>query len=195
MKKTAALVVGARPQFIKTAPLVIELGRFFNLILIHTGQHYDFMMSGNFFDELNLPGPDYHLGISWNNSGKQTGRMIEGLDQVFTYEKPDIVIVIGDTNSTLAGAIAAAKHRIQIAHIEAGVRSHDKFLPEQINRVVTDSITECFLCPTPSSLENLSREGKTDNLFDTGDILYDCIRMFENKLTAEIRGKDYNSSG
>jgi len=182
VKKKAALVVGARPQFIKTAPLVMELGRFFEIILIHTGQHYDFMMSDTFFEELNLPDPDYHLGVSWAGDGKQTARMMEGLDNIFSHERSDLTIAVGEKNSTLAGAIASSKLRIPVAHIEAGVRSKDKYLPEQINRVITDSISDCFLCPTPSSVENLDNEGKTDNVYDTGDILYDCLRLFKTKI-------------
>jgi UDP-N-acetylglucosamine 2-epimerase len=180
--KKAALVVGARPQFIKTAPLILELGRFFRTVLIHTGQHYDFMMSDKFFDELNLPEPDYHLEMANLSVGRQTGRMLEGLESVLSFEKPDIAIVVGDTNSTLAGALAAAKLGIYLIHVEAGLRSKDKRLPEQINRVVTDSITECFLCPTPSAVENLKHEGKNENVFDTGDLIYDCLRIYEKQI-------------
>jgi len=180
----AALIVGARPQFIKIAPLALKLRRYYNTVLIHTGQHYDFMMSDTFFEELNIFYPDYHLNIPGGSSGKQTGRMIESLDSVLNFEKPDFAIVVGDTNSTLAGALAAAKLRIPIIHVEAGVRSKDKNLPEQINRVATDSVADCFFCPTPSSVANLNKEGKYENVFDTGDIVYDCLRMFENKIPA-----------
>ena len=180
--KKAALVVGARPQFIKTAPLIQELGRFFSMILIHTGQHYDFSMSGIFFEELQLPLPDYHLEAHGGTHGQQTGSMLSGLDSVLRFEKPDVVIVVGDTNSTLAGALAAAKLKIPVVHVEAGVRSKDRQLPEQINRVVTDSIADCMLCPVPSAVENLNREGKFDNVVDAGDIIYDCLRMFERHI-------------
>ena len=185
--KKAALVVGTRPQFVKTAPLILELGRFFRTILIHTGQHYDFMMSGNFFSELNIPNPDYHLETGGGAQGRQIGRMIEGLEAVMLYEKPDIVIVVGDTNSTLAGAVTASKLKLPLAHIEAGVRSKDKNLPEQINRLVTDAVSDFFMCPTPSAVENLRHEGKMDNLFDTGDVIYDCLRLFETKIPSEPR--------
>jgi UDP-GlcNAc3NAcA epimerase len=180
--KKAALVVGARPQFIKTAPLILELGRFFKMVLIHTGQHYDFMMSEKFFDELAIPDPDYHLEAAGKTPGKQIGRMIQGLEAAFIKEKPDLAIVVGDTNSTLAGAIAAVKFGLPLAHIEAGVRSKSKTLPEQINRLVTDSVSDYFLCPTPRAVENLQSEGKSINLYDTGDVIYDCLRLFESKI-------------
>lgn len=176
------MVVGARPQFIKTAPLILELGRFFQTVLIHTGQHYDFEMSDTFFEELKLPDPDYHLDRPGGTHGRQTGRMLEGLDFVLGFEKPDLTIVVGDTNSTLAGALAAAKLAIPVVHVEAGVRSRDNTLPEQINRVVTDSVSDCMLCPTPAAVDNLRREGKSENVYDTGDVIYDCLRMFENRI-------------
>jgi UDP-N-acetylglucosamine 2-epimerase len=180
--KKAALVVGARPQFIKTAPLIQELGRFFDMVLIHTGQHYDFPMSGIFFEELQLPPPDYHLDAHGGTHGQQTGRMLSGLDSVLSFEKPEVVVVVGDTNSTLAGALAASKLKIPVVHVEAGVRSRDPYLPEQINRVVTDSIADCMLCPVPSAVENLNREGKFEKVFDAGDIIYDCLRMFDKHI-------------
>jgi UDP-GlcNAc3NAcA epimerase len=175
----AALVVGARPQFIKTAPLISELGRFWQMVLIHTGQHFDFMMSENFFRELSIPKPDYHLNIPQGTQGKQTGRMIEGLESVLKFENPELVIVVGDTNSTMAGAIAATKLRLPLTHVEAGVRANDKNLPEQINRVVTDSISDCFFCPSETEIRNLAAEGISENVFDSGDVIYDCLRMFE----------------
>ncbi len=184
--KKAALVVGARPQFIKAAPLIAEMGRFFEVILIHTGQHYDFMMSETFFNELDIPSPDYHLEINHGSAGKQTGEMIQRLEPIFDFERPDFVIVIGDTNSTLAGALAAAQQRLPLVHIEAGVRSKDEKLQEQINRKVTDSISDLFLCPSPSAVENLRREGKTEKVFDTGDILYDSLRLIENKIPSDL---------
>ena len=178
----AALVVGARPQFIKTAPLITELGRFWQVVLIHTGQHYDFMMSENFFQELSIPHPDYHLNIPHGSQGMQTGRMLEGLESVLKFENPQLVIVVGDTNSTMAGAIAATKLRLPLAHVEAGVRAQDKNLPEQINRVVTDSISDYYLCPSKIEVNNLAREGITGNVFDSGDVIYDCLRMFERYI-------------
>jgi UDP-N-acetylglucosamine 2-epimerase len=180
--KKAALIAGARPQFIKAAPLIMEMGRFFETVLIHTGQHYDFMMSGKFFEELELPPPDYHLNLDPRSPAKMTGGMIAGLESIYDFEKPDFVVVIGDTNSTLAGAISAAHFGLKIAHVEAGVRSRDKKLPEQINRVATDSISDYFFCPTPTAVDNLAHEGIRDNVFDTGDIIYDCLRQIEGKI-------------
>lgn len=180
--KKAALVVGARPQFIKTAPLILELGRFFKTVLIHTGQHYDFMMSEKFFDELAIPSPDYHLEISCKSPVKQIGKMLQGLESAFLSERPDLAIVVGDTNSTLAGAIAAVKCGLPLAHVEAGVRSISRTLPEQINRVATDSIANYFLCPTPLSVDNLRHEGKSEHLYDTGDVIYDCLKLYEKRI-------------
>jgi UDP-N-acetylglucosamine 2-epimerase len=180
--KKAALVVGARPQFIKAAPLIMEMGRFFRTVLIHTGQHYDFMMSEIFFKELDLPRPDYHLNIEARSSGRFTGEMIAGLESVYSFEKPDFVLVVGDTNSTLAGAVSAAQMGLAVAHVEAGVRSKDPKLPEQVNRLVTDSVSDCFLCPTPAAAENLKNEGKSSGVYDTGDIIYDSLRLIEKNI-------------
>ena len=180
--KKAALVVGTRPQFVKTAPLTLELGRFFQMVLIHTGQHYDFMMSKSFFGELGIPDPDYHLEAAKSLSGDGIGKMIDRLESILSYEKPDLVIVVGDTNSTLAGALAAVRLRLPLAHVEAGVRALDKKLPEQINRVMTDAVADYFLCPTPSAVQNLKREGKCDHIYDTGDVIYDCLRSFFERI-------------
>lgn len=183
--KKAALVIGARPQFIKAAPLVNEMGRFFRTVIIHTGQHYDFMMSENFFEELDLPRPDYHLNIDATSPGRFTGEAIAGLESIYDYEKPDLVLVIGDTNSTLAGAVAAAQNGLFVVHIEAGVRSRDPKLPEQINRLVTDSVSDCYMCPTPAAAENLKNEGKKSNIHDTGDIIYDSLRLIEGRIAGK----------
>jgi UDP-N-acetylglucosamine 2-epimerase len=180
--KKVALVIGARPQFIKAAPLNIEMGRFFETILIHTGQHYDYMMSKFFFEELDLPEPDYHLNLDSRTSGRATGKMIAGLESVYDFEKPDFVMVVGDTNSTMAGALSAAQLGLQIVHVEAGVRSKDQKLPEQINRRVTDSVSDCYFCPTPSAVKNLLGEGKSLNVYDTGDIIYDSLRLIEEMI-------------
>jgi UDP-N-acetylglucosamine 2-epimerase (non-hydrolysing) len=182
--KTAALIVGTRPQFVKTAPLILELGRFFKVVLIHTGQHYDFIMSENFFGELQIPDPDYHLETAGDTSGQRTGKMIESLEAVLSFERPDVAIVVGDTDSTLAGALAAAKLGIPLVHVEAGVRSKNKNLPEQINRLATDSISDIFMCPTQSAVDNLKAEGRSKQVFDTGDVIYDCLRLFEAKIPA-----------
>jgi UDP-N-acetylglucosamine 2-epimerase (non-hydrolysing) len=180
--KKAALVVGTRPQFVKTAPLIIELGRFFQMVLIHTGQHYDFRMSEGFFGELEIPDPDYHLEAAESGPGRGIGKMIDRLESILSFERPDKVIVVGDTNSTLAGALAAVRLRLPLAHVEAGVRAKDTKLPEQINRVMTDAVADYLFCPTLSAVNNLKREGKNDHLYDTGDVIYDCLRLFYDKI-------------
>jgi UDP-N-acetylglucosamine 2-epimerase len=173
--KKLAVVVGARPQFIKLAPLVEVLADKTDLIIIHTGQHYDFEMSDIFFSQLKLPEVAYHLGVGSAGHAEQTGNMMIGLEKVFTKEQLSMIIVIGDTNSTLAGAIAAAKNDIPIAHVEAGLRSKNNHLPEQINRIVADRLSSVLCCPDQSSVENLRGEGITGNVHLTGDILYDLI--------------------
>jgi len=173
--KKVAVVIGARPQFIKLSPFIEALSGKADLVLIHTGQHYDFEMSEIFFRQLNLPEVDYHLGVGSDNQASQVGKIMIGLEKALLENSPDMVVVIGDTNSTLAGALTAAKNTIPLAHIEAGLRSKNKRLPEQINRVVTDRLADVLCCPTQSSIENLKAEGINKNVFLTGDILYDLI--------------------
>lgn len=174
-----AIIVGARPQFIKLAPLVETLTGKVDLLLIHTGQHYDFEMSDIFFKQLNLPRVHYHLGIGSNSQSTQVGRMMISLEEVFLEESPDLVVVIGDTNSTLAGALTAAQNFIPLVHVEAGLRSRNDHLPEQINRIVTDRLADIMCCPTESAVRHLKSEGKTGGIFLTGDILYDLIDRIE----------------
>ncbi len=188
------LVVGARPQFVKVAPLVRAINRYvcgtgskkkqINQTLIHTGQHYDIQMSRIFFDELQIPLPDLNLGIGSLSHGAMTGRMLEKLESTMTENRPDLVIVFGDTNSTLAGVLAAVKLGIPSAHIEAGLRSYRKDMPEEINRVLTDYISDYLFCPTTASVENLKKEGRTEGVFQVGDIMYDTF-LFNSKLVAE----------
>ncbi len=170
-----AIVVGARPQFIKLSPLIEVLLGKVRLIVVHTGQHYDFEMSDLFFKQLDIPYPDYHLGVGSANQATQTGRMMVKLEKVLLKESPDLVIVIGDTNSTLAGAVTAAKDNIILAHVEAGLRSKNQKLPEQINRIVTDRLSDILCCPNQSSMDNLKSENIMRGVFLTGDILYDLI--------------------
>ena len=168
-------VIGARPQFIKAAPFSEAFRRKNTEILLHTGQHYDSNMSGVFFDELRIPKPDYNLGIGSGRHGAQTARMIEGIESVIYDEKPDGLLVYGDTNSTLAGSLAASKLHVPIFHVEAGLRSYNKLMPEEQNRVLTDHISDILLCPTQTAVENLKKEGITTGVYNTGDIMYDAV--------------------
>lgn len=180
-------VVGARPQFIKLSSLSKELRRKHREIILHTGQHYDDELSRIFFSELSIPKPDYNLGIGSSEHGEQTGRMLEKIEEVLLFERPDLVMVYGDTNSTLAGALAAAKQNMPVAHVEAGLRSFKKSMPEEINRVLTDQISSLLFCPTPTSVKNLKKEGITKGVYLVGDVMYDSVR--ENLSVAEKKSK------
>ncbi len=171
-------VVGARPQFIKAAVVSEKLRDVADEVLLHTGQHYDFEMSSVFFEELGLPPPDYNLGVGSGTHGYQTGEMLKGIERVIMDEKPDIVLVYGDTNSTLAGALAAVKLHVKVAHVEAGLRSFDRRMPEEINRVLTDHASDILFAPTKTAVENLRREGITSGVYLTGDVMYDVALRF-----------------
>jgi len=174
-RPTALTVVGARPQFIKAAPLSRALRRRLREVLVHTGQHYDRAMSQAFFEELHIPPPDRHLGVGSGSHARMTGAMLERLEAVMLEVKPDVVVVLGDTNSTLAGALAAAKLQIPVAHVEAGLRSFDARMPEELNRRLTDHVSELLFCPTPVAVRNLRREGITRGVHLVGDVTRDAI--------------------
>lgn len=169
-------VVGARPQFIKAAALSRALAARHDVreTLIHTGQHFDEEMSQIFFDELGIPAPARHLGIHGGSHGEMTGRMLAALEGLMAEARPDVVIVYGDTNSTLAGALAAAKLGVPVAHVEAGLRSFNRRMPEEINRVLTDHVSDLLFCPTRAAVANLAREGITVGVHALGDVMYDA---------------------
>jgi UDP-GlcNAc3NAcA epimerase len=168
-------VVGARPQFIKAAALSRVLRCRHREILVHTGQHYDPQLSDVFFAELDLPTPDYYLGVGSDSHARQTARMLEGVEKVLLEERPDCVLVYGDTNSTLAGALAAAKLGLPLAHVEAGLRSYNRTMPEELNRVLTDRCADLLFCPSAIAVENLAREGMTRGVHLVGDVMYDSL--------------------
>lgn len=176
-------IVGARPQFIKLAPVsraLREAGH--QEVIIHTGQHYDEKMSSAFFAELEIPSPDYDLGIGSGAHGAQTGRMLSAIEETLLHERPDGVIVFGDTNSTLAGALAAVKLHIPVGHVEAGLRSFDRAMPEEINRVVTDHVSARLYCPTRIACDHLLNEGVTQGVELTGDVMYDMLLRMRPRL-------------
>lgn len=178
-------IVGARPQFVKAA----VVSRAFQArasdiseIIVHTGQHYDTNMSDVFFEEMEIPKPQYHLGIGGGTHGQNTGRMIEQIEEVLLKEKPDLLLVYGDTDSTLAGAVAAAKIHIPVAHVEAGLRSFNKKMPEELNRIATDHFSEILFTPTKTATRNLANEGISgDKVIEVGDVMYDAALYYKAK--------------
>ena len=178
-------VVGARPQFIKAAVVSHELRKRHKEVLIHTGQHYDYNMSERFFEELNIPKPDYNLGISGGTHAEMTGKMMIAIEKVLMKEKPDWLLVYGDTNSTLAAAIAAAKLHIRICHVEAGVRTHSMTNPEEINRICTDHISTLHLVCTESGMNSLRIENLVDNAYLVGDPMYDAFLKYSQKIQSQ----------
>jgi UDP-GlcNAc3NAcA epimerase len=181
-------IIGARPQFIKAATVskAIQAHNVCNAsriqeIIIHTGQHYDENMSKVFFTELEIPHPDYNLGIAAATHGAMTGQMLEQLEIVLLKEKPDIVLIYGDTNSTLAGALAAVKLHIPVAHVEAGLRSFNMLMPEEINRILADRISHLLFCPTETAVSNLAKESIINGVYNVGDVMYDITLRYRDK--------------
>ena len=190
-------VVGARPQFIKAAVVSHVLGKKHEEVLVHTGQHYDYNMSERFFEELDIPTPAYNLGISGGTHAQMTGNMMIAIEKVLIEEKPDWLLVYGDTNSTLAAALAAAKLHIRVCHVEAGARTYSKTNPEEINRICTDHISSLLLASTESGIENMKKEGLSACSVFVGDPMYDAFLQYSGKmkksfLLKTLSGKECN---
>lgn len=196
--KTAS-IVGARPNFIKLAPVSREIRKKMEEVIIHTGQHYDYELDRIFFKELGIPDPNYHLGIGSGTHGRQTGAMLKAIEEILLKEQPDIALVFGDTNTTLAGALAAAKLHIPVAHVEAGLRSFNKKMPEEVNRVLVDHCSDFLFCPTKTAVDNLNKESLVNGVSLTGDVMLDilqeCIRIAERSSKIldklDLRPKEY----
>jgi UDP-GlcNAc3NAcA epimerase len=188
-------VLGARPQFIKAAPVSAALARTGKIeeVLVHTGQHYDENMSEVFFNELGIPRPKHNLGVGSGSHGVMTGKMLIGIEPLLLAEKPDWLLIYGDTNSTLAGALAASKLHIPVCHVEAGLRSFEKRMPEEQNRIVADHLSTLLMCPTRAAMENLAHEGITQGAHHVGDVMFDAARTFGD--VAETRSRILSEHG
>lgn len=185
-------VVGARPQFIKAAAGSRAFSNYINEIIVHTGQHYDLNMSDIFFEEMCIPTPKYNLGISGETHGKMTGKMLADIERVLLIEQPDAVLVYGDTNTTLAAALAAVKLCIPVIHVEAGNRLGTLSNPEEVNRICTDHISSLLFCATEDAFENLRKEGLSDKAYVVGNIMYDSFCYFSNKTSNTNTIVDFN---
>jgi UDP-GlcNAc3NAcA epimerase len=181
---TILSVIGARPQFIKHAPLQAQLQRHFRALTLHTGQHYDVNMSQVFFEDLNMPAPDIMLDVhSAKTQSEQTGAMMQGIEAACAELKPDAVLLYGDTNSTLAGALVAAKMRIPAIHVEAGIRSYNRSMPEEVNRIVADTFAQLLFCPIQEAVDNLRKEGiQHEGVFLSGDVMCDMLELMRPKI-------------
>lgn len=190
-------VVGARPQFIKAAALskAISKSTILKETIVHSGQHYDHNLSGGFFEELSIPAPKYNLGIGSQSHNKMIGKFLIAFDDILEAEQPDLVIVYGDTNTTSAAAIGAAKRNIPLAHVEAGLREWDKSIPEEVNKLLTDSVTDLFFTPTQTGVDNLKKVGIIENVHLTGDISLDLLFQSPKYLSEQDVRSKYNLQG
>ena len=178
-------IVGARPQFVKAAVVSREIRSIGEELLVHTGQHYDDMLSSVFFDELNIPEPAYNLGVKSGSHGEQTANMIAAIEPIVEEHEPDVLLLYGDTNSTLAGAIVGSKCDVTVAHVEAGLRSDNREMPEEINRILTDHAADVCFPPSKRAAGNLTAEGISTGVYVTGDVMYDAILEARERATAE----------
>ena len=187
-------VVGARPNFMKIAPIIREMGRYpesFEQILVHTGQHYDEMMSNIFFEELDLPRPDLNLGVGSGSHSWQTAEVMLRFEPVVIKHHPDWVVVVGDVNSTLACTLVCSKIGVRVAHVEAGLRSFDRNMPEEINRIIADHCSDYLFCPTDNSMENLRKEGLGNKSYYTGDLMLEALLNNKEKIQPHIIPCDF----
>ena len=200
MKLKILNVVGARPNFMKIAPLMAELKKYseFEATLLHTGQHYDETMSKLFFDDLRLPEPDIYLGVGSGNHGAQTGKVMIEFESVLLKERPEIVVVVGDVNSTIACSLVAVKQGVKVAHVEAGLRSFDRTMPEEINRLLTDQISDFLFITEKSGEENLLKEGiDKDKIHFVGNVMIDSLLSYLEKARSSkiLDDLDLNCTG